>query len=176
VLVWLDRYNARVHEPRVRPDDARLDVLRRWGRLLDDRFRIPGTGIRFGIDPLIGLIPGLGDVASPLFTVALLLEGVRRRVPKVVLARMVLHGGLDALLVFVPVLGNVADVFWRANRRNLALLERHARPGVPPTRADYVFLWIALAILFLLTIVPIIFAFWLLMWARNIREPWLPAL
>jgi hypothetical protein len=174
--VWLDGYNARVHEPRVRSDDARLDVLRRWGRLLDDRFRIPGTRIRFGIDPLIGLIPGLGDVASPLFTVALLVEGVRRRVPKVVLARMVLHGGVDALFAFVPVLGNVADMFWRANRRNLTLLERHARPGVPPTRADYVFLWIALTILCLLTIAPIIFAIWLLMLAGNVREPWLPAL
>jgi hypothetical protein len=137
-------------------DDAGLDLLRRWVKLLDDRFRIPGTNVRFGIDPLIGLIPGLGEATSPVFTVALLVQGLRMRVPKVVLARMVVHAGIDALLGVIPFAGNVADVFWRANRRNLSLLERHAQPDVPPTRADYVFIWGAIAFIVLLTAIPIV--------------------
>jgi hypothetical protein len=147
---------AGMNDPTRAADAAGLDLLRRWVKLLDDRFRIPGTNIRFGIDPLIGLIPGLGEATSPVFTVALLVQGVRMRVPRVVLARMVVHAGVDALLGVIPFAGNVVDVFWRANRRNLTLLERHARPGVPPTRADYVFIWAAVAFIVLLAAIPIV--------------------
>lgn len=138
-----------------------LPYLRAWAELLDNRFRIPGTGIRFGLDPILSVVPGLGDLASPVFAVALILQGVQQRVPKVVLLRMAGNALLDALVGAVPVAGTVADVFWRANVRNLALLERHARPGTPPTRADYAFAW-GLAIVFgLLVAVPVFVAFWL---------------
>ena len=138
-----------------------LPYLRAWAELLDNRFRIPGTDIRFGLDPILSVVPGLGDLASPVFAVALILQGVQQRVPKVVLLRMAGNALLDALVGAVPVAGTVADVFWRANVRNLALLERHARPGTPPTRADYAFAW-GLAIVFgLLVAVPVWVAFWL---------------
>ena len=76
-----------------------------------------------------GSIPGIGDLASPVYTALILIEGLRLRVPAVVQARMVLNAALDMLIGLVPLLGDIADVAWKANLRNLALLERHAHPG-----------------------------------------------
>jgi hypothetical protein len=118
---------------------------------------VPGTNIRFGLESIVGLVPGLGDVASPIYTGALLVEGVRRRLPPVVQARMVVNAAIDMLIGLVPLLGDLADVAWKANLRNLALLERHAaRPGVPPTRSDYVFVGIALGLLAFIALVPLV--------------------
>jgi hypothetical protein len=143
------------------PSRSLLPYLRGWAELLDNRFRVPGTNVRFGLDPILSIVPGLGDLVSPAFTVALLVQAVQQRVPRVVLVRMVANALLDALIGAVPVAGTVADVFWRANVRNLALLERHAQPGLPPRREDYLFVW-ALAIgLGLLAVVPVLVALWL---------------
>jgi len=139
-----------------------LDALRRWAVLLDSAFRIPGTRIRFGLDAIVGLIPGLGDISTPAFAGLLLLQAVRMRLPIVVQARMVGNAALDMLLGLVPILGDLADVGWKANLRNLALLERHARPGVPPARGDYIFVWICLAFLALIAITPVVLIIWLL--------------
>ena len=144
-----------------------LQYLRWWSELLDSRFRIPGTSVRFGIDPLLSLIPGLGDVSTPVFTVMLLVQGVRQGVPKVVLARMVGNAALDAIVGAVPVVGDVGDLFWRANLRNLALIERHTHRGVAPTRGDYVFVWIAAAVLGLLVAVPVAIGVWLMVWIAT---------
>jgi hypothetical protein len=143
-----------------------MSVFRFWADLLDSRFRIPGTDIRFGIDPILSLVPGLGDLASPIFTVALLIQGVRQSVPRVVLVRMVVNALIDALIGVVPVAGNIGDIFWRANNLNLALLERHARPGTPPTAGDYAFVWLIAIALGLLILVPVLIALWLatVMW------------
>ena len=112
-------------------DDAHLERLRRWSDLLDQAFRIPGTNIRFGWDVIVGLVPGIGDLSSPLFGTLLLIQAYRMRVPALVQARMVINAIVDALLGVVPGLGNIADIFWKANTWNMRLLERHARPGVP---------------------------------------------
>lgn len=143
-------------------DPASLDLMRRWATLLDSYFRVPGTGIRFGLDAIIGLVPGFGDLAAPLFTGALLLTGLRMRVPIVVLARMVLNAGLDMLVGLVPLLGDLFDIAWKANLRNLALLERHAQPGTPPRRADYVVVFICLGLVALIALVPFLLLLWLL--------------
>jgi Domain of unknown function (DUF4112) len=140
-----------------------LDALRRWAVLLDSAFRIPGTGIRFGLDAIVGLIPGVGDISTPAFAGLLLLQAVRMRLPIVVQARMVLNAAFDMLIGLVPILGDLADVGWKANLRNLALLERHARPGVPPAPGDYIFLWICLAFLVLIAITPVVLIIWLLL-------------
>jgi hypothetical protein len=148
-------------------DPAALDALRRWAVLLDSAFRIPGTRIRFGLDAIIGLIPGLGDISTPAFAGLLLLQAVRMRLPIVVQGRMVLNAALDMLLGLVPILGDLVDVGWKANLRNLALLERHARPGVPPGRGDYIFVWICLAFLALIAITPVVLIIWLV-WQRGV--------
>jgi hypothetical protein len=139
-----------------------LDALRRYAVLLDSQFRVPGTNIRFGLDAIIGLIPGIGDISTPVFAGLLLLQGVRMRLPFVVQARMVLNAAIDMLLGFVPVLGDLADVGFKANLRNLALLERHARRGVPPSRSDYVFVTICVIILAFVALSPILVLVWLL--------------
>lgn len=141
---------------------ATLDALRRWAVLLDSAFRIPGTRIRFGLDAIVGLIPGLGDMSTPAFAALLLLQAVRMRLPAVVQARMVINAGLDMLLGLVPILGDLVDIGWKANLRNLALLERHARPGAPPSRGDYVFVAICVSLLALIAIAPVVVLVWLL--------------
>ena len=147
---------------RLPPDRDTLDALRRWAVLLDSAFRVPGTRVRFGLDAIIGLIPGVGDISTPVFAALLLLQAVRMRLPVVVQARMVLNAAIDMLTGLVPVLGDLVDIGWKANLRNLALLERHARPGVPPARGDYVFVVVCLVLLAVVAITPIVLIVWLL--------------
>ena len=130
--------------------------------LLDSAFRVPGTNIRFGLDAIVGLIPGIGDISTPAFAVLILLQAVRMRLPVVVQARMVLNAAIDMLAGLVPILGDIADIGWKANLRNLALLERHARPGVAPSRGDYAFVWICVALLVLIAVTPVVLLIWLL--------------
>ena len=105
---------------------ARLEWLRGWSRRLDTAFEIPGTGIRFGWDPLLGLFPWLGDLVSPLFSIAVVVTGMQLGIPKVVQARMLLNVVVDALVGAVPIAGDAFDVAWKANEWNMDLLERHA--------------------------------------------------
>jgi hypothetical protein len=133
----------------VRDWQQTVRALRWWAELLDSRFRVPGTRVRFGIDPILSLIPGLGDLASPVFTLGLLLQAARQRVPKIVMVRMVINAGIDAGLGLIPIAGNVGDIFWRANTANLALLERHARPGQAPSAGDYAVVAIGIGIIVL---------------------------
>ena len=83
-----------------------------------------------------------------------------------VLVRMVVNALIDALIGAIPVAGNIGDIFWRANNLNLALLERHSRPGRPPTPGDYAFVWLIALALGLLILVPVLIALWLatVMW------------
>ena len=147
---------------RVPPREVTLDALRRWAVLLDSAFRVPGTTIRFGLDAIIGLVPGVGDISTPAFAALLLLQAVRMRLPLVVQARMVLNAALDMLIGIVPILGDLVDIGWKANLRNLALLERHANPGIPPARADYLFVTICIALLVLIAVAPVLLLGWLI--------------
>jgi hypothetical protein len=147
----------------VRPTSAStMDALRRWAVLLDSAFKVPGTNVRFGLDAIIGIVPGLGDLVAPVFTLILLGTALRMRVPGVVVARMVLNAGIDMLMGLVPVAGDVADVFWKADLRNMALLERHARPGVAPTRGDYWFVLGCIAAVTVIALVPFLLLVWIL--------------
>ena len=100
----------------------RLENLADW---LDSRFVIPGTTIRFGLDSLLGLIPGLGDGVLALPSVYLILSAHRMGVSGLVLVQMIANVVIDMLLGTVPVLGDIFDVGFKANRRNVALLRRH---------------------------------------------------
>lgn len=149
----------------VRPvDPASLDLLRRWAVLLDSAFRVPGTGIRFGLDAILGLVPGLGDLSAPVFAALLIVTGFRMRVPAVVLARIVFNAAIDMLTGLVPILGDLVDIAWKANLRNLALLERHAQPGVPPRRGDYVFVMVCLALIVFVATAPLMLMMWVVAW------------
>ena len=106
------------------PDERSRARLEAIADLLDSRWRIPGTGVRFGADALLSLLPGLGPVVSTAVSAYLIWEARRLRVSTGTILRMIGNVGLDALISAVPVAGWVGDVFFRANRRNMALLRR----------------------------------------------------
>jgi hypothetical protein len=108
---------------------ARLEAI---ARLLDSKWRFPGTGIRFGADAVLNLLPGAGLLAAKGVSAYLIWEARRLGVPFPTLLRMVGNVGLDALISAVPVAGWVGDVFFRANLRNMALLREHLDRGHPP--------------------------------------------
>jgi hypothetical protein len=112
----------------------RLSGARALAHLLDDGVRIPGLGIRFGLDAVIGLVPGLGDFAGAILSSYVVLVGARLGAPTPVLLRMIGNVAVDAIGGSVPLLGDLFDVGWKANLRNVALLDRWIdQPGT--TRA-----------------------------------------
>ena len=106
---------------------SQVERLRALSRLLDSAFTIPGTRYRFGLDPLIGLVPGLGDAVSAVFSGYIILQASRLGAPQSVVTRMITNVALDTLVGWVPVLGDLFDVAWKSNLRNMALLEGHLR-------------------------------------------------
>ena len=105
--------------------NAEADRVRALARLLDSAIRIPGTNIRFGVDSIIGLVPGVGDITGAALSGYIMLAASRLGVPPAVLGRMLLNLGLDTLVGTIPVLGDLFDLGYRANVRNAALLDAH---------------------------------------------------
>ncbi len=129
--------------PKMGPNDDPLIAF--IARLMDNAFVIPGTNIRFGLDPLIGLIPALGATTTSLISIAMIGLSARRGVPKVVLARMAANVLINAAIDSVPVLGDIGSVFYRSNARNYELLRKHAGSVRTSTKADWIFLLALLA-------------------------------
>ncbi len=132
--------------------------------LLDEAFRIPGTGIRFGLDGMIGLVPGLGDVVAGLLSLVIPLAGWVRGVPYVTLARMAVNLGIGVLVGSIPLFGDIFDIAWKANRRNFALLQLHVREPRRHTRRDWMFLLLLAAALGMVFAAPVLLVLWLLAW------------
>ncbi len=109
--------------------DPRLRWVGRVARLLDSQFRLPGTRFRFGLDPLLGLVPVLGDFSSTAVSVALLATMLRHGASGAVAVRMALNILIDTVVGAIPVLGNVFDFAYKSNERNVALLRRHYAEG-----------------------------------------------
>jgi hypothetical protein len=101
-----------------------LRRAQRVATLLDDAVTIPGINVKVGLDPLVGLLPVSGDVAAAVCSLYIVAEAVRSGVSRGVVARMLLNIALDFAVGSVPVVGDVFDVFWKANRRNVDLFER----------------------------------------------------
>ena len=112
----------------------RIARLQRLANGLDSRFRIPGTQIRFGWDSVLGLVPGIGDLVTTVPAAIFLIEGWRLGVRKRTLARMGVNSALDLTIGGLPVIGDAFDVFFKANRRNLALLEAELDQVAPEPR------------------------------------------
>lgn len=141
--------------------ERRLQVLRGWQRLLDTAFRVPGTNVRFGWDPIVGLIPWAGDVVTALFACAIVVQAHRMRVPRVVQARMLINVAADVVIGLVPFVGDLADVFWKASSRNMRLLESHVANPRPATPGDYLFVGAVLLAILLVASLPVVLAWWL---------------
>lgn len=109
---------------------------------MDDLFRVPVLGWRFGLDALIGLVPGLGDTSTTLVSFYMLAAAVRYRVPKITLLRMGLNIGIDYVFGSLPVLGDFADAWWKSNRKNLELLQKRATVSAEEARSGRASDWL----------------------------------
>ncbi len=129
---------------------ARLKRIRGLSRLLDNSFSIPGTRYRFGIDPILGLLPGGGDFASFLISAYIIWEAARLGAPQETLVRMLSNVLFDTVAGTVPVVGDFLDVTWKANSKNVALLEDHLAVKTSPTQP--VSRWFVVGLLVILAI------------------------
>jgi len=129
-------------------------------RLLDEAFRVPGTRLRFGWDPIIGLVPWVGDLFTALIGCAIVVQAHRMRVPGVVQLRMLLNIGIDLVAGVVPVVGDAVDMLWKSNTKNFALLERHAPAVQPATRGDWLFVVGVVAAVVAMAVVPLLVLYW----------------
>jgi hypothetical protein len=146
-----------VSPPVVASDHVRaLNALRSLKRVLDEAFRVPGTNITFGWDAIIGLVPWAGDVLTSLLSCAIIVQAHRMRIPRVVVVRMLLNVALDFVIGVVPVVGDIADVFWKSNTKNFALLEHHAAEVRPASRGDWLFVIGILGAVLAMAVVPLI--------------------
>lgn len=144
--------------------EQRLAGLRAVAQLLDSAFVVPGTSYRVGLDPLLGLIPGLGDLISPLFTIGMLVQARGLGVPKVVQARMLINVAIDTLVGVIPVVGDLFDFAWKSNEKNLALIELHAREERGGSAGDYAFVTLMVLLVAALAVLPFFILGWLFAW------------
>jgi hypothetical protein len=141
-----------------------LDLL---AHILDDWFRVPGTSIRFGLDGIIGLVPGLGDIIGGLASTLIVIAAWVRGVPYITLLRMVVNIGIEVVLGTIPLLGDAFDIAWKANRRNYALIVRHLEQSRRQTWRDWVFLMLIAAALVGIFMAPIFLILWFLEWLAH---------
>ena len=141
---------------------VRLKALRHISDLLDSAFVLPGTDYRFGLDPIIGLVPLIGDLASPIFTIAVLWQGRDLRIPKVVQMRMIVNAAVDGVIGAIPIAGDLFDFAWKSNQMNLALLERHAYEEHPPSIGDWLFVVAMILLVVVIAAIPFVITAWLI--------------
>jgi hypothetical protein len=135
-----------------------LDLL---SKLLDTWFRVPGTNLRFGLDGIIGFVPGIGDFLAGAASCIIVLAAFSRGVPMITVARMVANLGIEVVVGIVPVLGNLFDIGWRANRRNYALMERSLSVGRRDTWRDWLFMGGLAVLLMAMAMLPFLLLLWL---------------
>src|SRR5271157_26274 len=123
--------------------------------LLDEAFRVSGTGIRFGLGGIIGLVPGLGDVLAGVLSLIIPLAGWIRGIPYVTLARMAANLGIAVLAGSIPIFGDIFDIAWKPNRRNYRLLQLHLNHPPRNNRQDWIFLLVLAGSLVLVFAIPV---------------------
>jgi Domain of unknown function (DUF4112) len=142
----------------------RDETLHKLETLLDEAFPIPGTRIRFGLDALVGLVPGIGDVLAGLFSLLIPLAAWIRGVPYITLMRMAANLAIGVLVGSIPILGDAFDIAWKPNRRNYRLLMRHLGEPRQHTWRDWAFLIFLAAVLGLVFAIPIVVVLLLVTW------------
>jgi Domain of unknown function (DUF4112) len=130
----------------------RLQRLRRLGYLLDNSIPIPGTNFRIGLETIVGLVPGVGDLVGGGFSIYIVLEAARMGAPASLLARMGWNLLVDVVVGAVPFLGDLFDAGFKANMRNLALLDRHVLSPAPTRRASRRFVAVLVGLLVLVVL------------------------
>ena len=132
-------------------DEQRVARLRRLGNLLDNSIGLPGTPFRFGLDAVIGLVPGIGDLIGGVLSLYIIVESSRLGVPRPVLARMAWNVALDTFVGEVPILGDLFDAGYKSNLRNLELLDGYLQRPAESRRSNRRFLALIVGGLVLLT-------------------------
>jgi hypothetical protein len=157
---------ARSGVVRLRPvtpaQEQRLAGLRKISELLDSAFQVPGTNYRVGLDPIVGLIPGIGDLVTPLFTIGILLHAWQLGIPKVVQVRMLINVAIDSLVGAVPLVGDLFDFAWKANNLNMTLLETHTYEERGGSTSDWLFVCVMIVLVLALAALPFVLLGWLL--------------
>jgi hypothetical protein len=149
-----------------------LERLAHW---LDSVFEIPGIRVRFGIDALLGLLPGVGDTASALASIYILQAATKFGVSRITLARMTLNIMIDLLVGAVPIVGDLFDVYWKANRKNVELLRRHFRAN--PTierklkRSDGLFVVGMIGVIGVVLVASVTGAYFIIAKAVELKSP-----
>jgi hypothetical protein len=141
--------------------DPRVARLRSLARLLDSAWGVPGTRYRFGIDAIVGLVPGIGDIIGAVFSVLIVFQAARLGAPASTLFRMMSNIGLDTIIGEIPLLGDLFDVGWQANNRNMALLDQHLQRPSAAHQASRRALWLIGAGLVLLLALVITVGIWI---------------
>ena len=137
-----------------------LEPIFKWiAFIMDDVMRVPGTKFRFGLDPLIGLIPGIGDTSSALVSGFALIQAVRLGVPKILVARMALNVLLNEVIGIVPVVGDAFSFWFKSNARNYDIIKSHRVGASPPRRSDWIFVIGILVVVFLIVCAGIAVSF-----------------
>jgi hypothetical protein len=147
---------------------VRIERIRQAARVLDSAIPIPGTKYSFGIDAVIGLVPGLGDAVGVLFASVILFQAFRLGASKRLLTRMLYNVGVDGLLGAIPLLGDWHDVVWKANVKNVDLLERHLQQPDETARASGWFLLVVLGAVVGMGVAAIFIAVWVIRWLLGL--------
>lgn len=145
----------KIHIPEVIEPERKLpkdlQALRRFAFYMDEAFNVPGTKFKVGIDALLGLIPGVGDVIGGVLSSWIIVGALRHRVPARIIFRMVLNIGIDLLFGAIPVAGDVFDFLYEENVKNIRLLEQHRDRSRPPRSMAAIGLTAALIVLLIIT-------------------------
>ena len=150
-----------VYTPATQPraNDEHLDLI---AGVLDDMFRIPGTKIRFGLDAIVGVVPGIGDAVAGIASFIIVFAGWQRGAPGITLARMVLNVLLEMALGALPVVGDLFHVAWKCNRRNYRLLLRIRQSRRAHTWRDWLFVALLGISIAAVVVVPVALLVWFL--------------
>ncbi|MCT7986930.1 DUF4112 domain-containing protein [Laspinema olomoucense] len=149
----------------ITPTDRKLKTLKRLrslSHLLDSAIRIPGTPFRFGLDPLLGLLPAGGDIAGALLSAYIIFSAAQLGVPRESLVKMVSNILLETLIGTVPIVGDVFDATWKANVRNMELLETHLDAPTSDKKADTLFIVLLLGGLMVAVLAIVGVGIWIL--------------
>ncbi|MEX2287972.1 MAG: DUF4112 domain-containing protein [Planctomycetaceae bacterium] len=159
-------------DDRPRELEPELEWLAHW---MDSAFQIPGLGVRFGLDALIGLVPGLGDTLTSIVSLYILGAARRYGVSRVTMLRMALNIALDYVIGAVPLVGDLFDVYWKANQMNVALLRRHVLATPAEQRrarsGDRLFVAVLIVVLVLLLVGSVTLVYLFVGWLWRLASP-----
>src|SRR5689334_7413935 len=149
--------------PEEQAKKSQLELLFKWLAVVMDEFlRVPGTKFKFGLDPLIGLIPGLGDTASAIASALSLIYAARVGVPKILIARMGVNILINEFVGIIPGIGDAFSFWFKSNSRNYDLLQRHWGAPRRPRTSDWIFVGTVLGVLLLVVVAGLLISFFIL--------------